>query len=667
MARRQFRASKAKRTESSGTAALGALLLLAGCSTGYSVVRVDPAVPLPFRAVYYSLPRGVLGAEATIKRTEIQPGRCAYRSELLGKLRIAEDDIADKPSIRYTIADVKLGDGRTEPDPEQLFAVRVDDERYFNHDQTFEWAEHGYLSTGSSASTSRVEDYVAKGMDTGSQIAGTVLKYWFGGAARETEAEAYCQLVANEILKVRAKRLNLLGGVGGAVLGANKETIGFIVAQLADAEAELMADFVGQKDVTTATIACEDVPPARFAGGNDKAQAPAANASALPAAPPDKYAADRRVGLFRISKYAGFTWLSRSCRTEKAFAAASTPDNVKQGMRAAVGTALAAEFRPVVAAWLADLPDDKTRQTLAVYFAVDNGRQIAEKLGATAVAWGRMPQQLEAWAIAVGGVDVTSDDVFKSAIDKAVDNASLEALRAAIDSAIAAGGKRPRAAGGSRADERADKGKPAKDAAAPAPAIATPDLSLLAAKLKAAMTLDALQRVAISPLTGDLYSLRVEAQVPELAERIAGSRKPPAASEHPDGLFYRFPASARVSLYVDERYPLAAAIKQIPQYGPVVQLPGAGTSAAPKQEVALYPELGALKKLSASTTSFNPDTLGKAGGLLNTAFDAAGQVQQANASRELDALKKETDLLTAKKALLDAKQALDKASSEPTD
>ncbi len=253
--------------------ALPIALLMASCGKQQVMTRADGFESGNVRNMhagfvetdfFYSLPRTVVSIDVEIKKTENTPGPYArYANRFLGL-----DDVILSPSETYEIKSLNINTF-TEPDPEQLYYVRLPED--IRHDAYLSLSEAG-LITG--ISRKKTTDFpgdayqFTKDFGKYDNISGfnyfmdinlmeridTIIHYVFEDTAVvqqqtfrrslvEKSTEHRAREVAEHILEIREKKFDLISGF--QEIPYTKDALDFMHAELSKLENDYLALFAG--------------------------------------------------------------------------------------------------------------------------------------------------------------------------------------------------------------------------------------------------------------------------------------------------------------------------------------------------------------------------------------------------------------------------------------
>lgn len=589
---------------------VSAALLSAGCGS-YSVYRVARLRPagqerLEFPAVFYALPRTVLTVEAKITRSTTSAAECAPFRDIARDLGLDESQLALAPRSEFRQHGLRIQE-RAEPDPDQIFAVRVDDDALRSRTQDISLSREGFLTQASVDTTSKIEDYVVQTLEIAADITGRALKL-FGaadGAGRERDAlRKRCVAYKQEMQQLQDRRRDLLLK---STTPLPADTMRLLLAQLDQRKNEILTHFTGTRTLETGTIRCEHTPAARYDDSG--------------AARPGFTARQQRP-LYAFSPAVGLSRIDGACTVTEELA----PD----------GAAYAGAWQRVIAARLgAQVRADKDRGRAELLRRCDEDLARAGGgdgvLGRVGAAWGReLARRLEP-QIAAGQLDG-----LVTGLSGAVHALAIPALPE-LQPAAASAAPRP---AGEAAPTTTTTSTDRCDAAALR--------AMLEGLDRGGLHLELARATEGSPVSLFLDVEEPEGQLPAVVARWQRAPRGEA------GFFYRVPGSALVSVGSDARQPLLRTRRPIPQLGVVTALAGPGDvrSLAARYELALFPTLGALQTFGAKTQALRlGDAAAAASKVGGAALDWAGQ--RADPAKELDDLVRQRMLLEEKQKIRD--------------
>lgn len=279
-----------------------ALLMSAGCSTGFKVYPADKA-PEGQRYLYYTLPRTVLVVTVPVTKTTLAPGDCSAErlaeelaasspagfgappaGDIAGKKpkgdaaaaapapakpdasaarQRAEQMLREagiKPFDPNDASDISIGEiglaSYAEPDPSHIYAIGLGSGFLASTRYSFEFSPQGVLGSTSRQSRSLIFDYGAAVVSAVSSVAGPLIG--FGGSA---PAVGSCQGVLDELRNVRSARRAVVEGKGNTQ-GLSKEALELLLAEQRAMEAGLVARFSGRPTAVRGSVICEHTPGA---------------------------------------------------------------------------------------------------------------------------------------------------------------------------------------------------------------------------------------------------------------------------------------------------------------------------------------------------------------------------------------------------------------------
>ena len=129
------------------------------CVAKNVVVKVKPSerTNIKKEGVFYALPRTVIKVEVPVIKTKETPGKF----EKFAKCFFPEDEEAKKiiheKKTTYDLDDPVIG-SRSEPDPEEVYMVKIKGNYLEDKAITMEWTENGVMTKGSTETTNRTID-----------------------------------------------------------------------------------------------------------------------------------------------------------------------------------------------------------------------------------------------------------------------------------------------------------------------------------------------------------------------------------------------------------------------------------------------------------------------------------------------------------------------------
>lgn len=156
-------------------------LALVGCATTHKVYHIDHPKSDEVRGVHYTLPRAVVTLDVPIKKTVFKPGRFA---------RFAEETLGIKAKTKgsesHSLSGLPTIGQRTEPDPEEIYVVQVKGGPFQNRELELDLTEQGILTRAKAVTTATGLDFAISTLGTAAGIAGRVISP--GGAATQDAA-----------------------------------------------------------------------------------------------------------------------------------------------------------------------------------------------------------------------------------------------------------------------------------------------------------------------------------------------------------------------------------------------------------------------------------------------------------------------------------------------
>lgn len=624
-----------------------------GCAHMPSVVRVDGTeTRLDKNHLFYALPRTVVTAEIPITKRIVAPGRCApYKHVAWIGLGVPASQIPDLVGVSFEQGKIVLG-SRTEPDPEQVFAIETGSKAFQNRSQTLEFSEQGFLLGGTSESQSQVATMAVQTLSTAATLAAKVIPMGAGADTRlmvkdkevEDEEEAVCMEIAGAIQGIREKRTSLIEGASG-LLSPSKDAVEFMVGALNAEEARLLQNFTGTVRTVSATISCAFVPGSRF------------SPMSLPI---PNFMSEPRVPLYSFSAFLGLSNVADElCSVPPEFLMAENHKSVKTAVLQSLALALEDNLEAVLMPLRAEI-DSRIAGTPYVQFRRALAKNIAGKIGspmASAVA-----ERFLATAPSRTGGDTAQGDSGKQAA------ADAEMVRRTLIGAYNPEELRQTVA-------TVLEGLIGKPSSTPSQPPSRPKLrerlsTAILDSLKLEETTKGAVQAAIGAFTnekGDVAAvpvrLRVEVIDSGFAQRVADRQRDPLSENkfRSAGYHYRIPAAAKVWIQVDgaER---AARRQLVAQFGVVTALPAGEdfSSVHQKYSASFHSETGALKTFNSTATGIEPSVLTGVGSAAGTLLDAVAAKRKAEAESEdeLAQLKRARALLEETKAIRDLEKEL---------
>ncbi|MCS6912104.1 MAG: DUF4831 family protein [Myxococcales bacterium] len=618
-----------------------AATLVGGCAS-YSVYRVprtrpEGAVRLPFPAVFYALPRAVLTVEVHITRTTTRPGECARFRDLAREMGIPDSALVSAPRVEYSQSGFHIGE-RLEPDPDQVFAIRIDDEALRNRTQDIELSQQGFLTRTEVETTSKVEDFVTQTLEATADIVGRVFRVFGAGEERGRPEDALrrrCAEYKQEYMSYQRRRRELLTPVASGP-PPPADTLRLVLAQIEQREAYLRSRFTGTQSVDSAPLRCEYTPESRYGTGTTQ----------LATFRPLVHKA-----LYRFSPATGLSQVDPSCTVGPELA----PDQGayiaawRRVLQARLEAHLAAE--PGRAELLRRCDEDLLRAgaaegfiaRLALQWAQELARSLSAPLGA-----GHTEAVLSGLAAAVRALEPPAlvpppgQALAESAREPAGAPKNLPPLRGVT------GARVPQA--------------PAVEAPRPLQCDGEAMRAMVGGLDWKALTLELARAVEGTPISLWVRVEDPDGQLPAVA--ATWQRWPHTRA----GFFYRIPGTAVVTLGHEERWPLVRTRRLVPQLGVVTALAGPGDvrSLAARYALELHPSLGALRRFGSQTKALSA---GAAAAVKRAGAELLGGLQErreAEQNRELQELVRERTLLEEKKKIRALRMELDRPVPTPT-
>jgi hypothetical protein len=283
-----------------------AIALISACAAPHRVVRVtahDAAERAKFGndVVFYALPRTIIGTNAQVVRRTLTPGRCGDQTALAKQLDLDEKALlrsSEKSVFRYELMSITLTP-RSEPDPDQIFAVEIGPKFLQRRSQLLELSDRGLISANMSEAASQGTEVAVGVLELGASIAG---KVFFAG-----ESVEFCKEVVARAVRLKKELQDLERGAidDRPYLYQSKDVLELILAKIREQRAADLAEFTGIPGPTLAgTVQCDWIPPQRFEGRDG--------------ARPEFHEVDDRV-LFRLSSTRGVLEAGAFCRVPVGF------------------------------------------------------------------------------------------------------------------------------------------------------------------------------------------------------------------------------------------------------------------------------------------------------------------------------------------------------------
>ncbi|WP_437899283.1 DUF4831 family protein [Sorangium sp. So ce124] len=287
-------------------AALACIHTIAGCTHGYRVHHVTPTSgQLGAPSVLYALPRTIITVTIPVTRTETEASPSCARKELAKELQarwgrkhpeaqqappaqpgkkpaaapapepkpspeefdkeadaiIASVTGAPPPTAGSNNILIELGAPaltvRQEVDPEQIYAIELNEHFMTASKRGIELSEQGFLASSSLESTNKALDVSLKVIGGAVDIASKAVL--FGGKAADDAGR--CERTADDIKRLREARFAIVKGQG-QTNGSPKDALEFLLNELRAQEKLLLAEFTGKQTVKQSTVTCDMAPSA---------------------------------------------------------------------------------------------------------------------------------------------------------------------------------------------------------------------------------------------------------------------------------------------------------------------------------------------------------------------------------------------------------------------
>lgn len=589
------------------------LCLLAGCTSTYTVRKLEPraaGTKVPEHAVYYSLPRSVITIDVPIIKTTTTPGPCANRQELLDKLGVK--NVARVTTVSFKHGDFVVG-SRTEPDPDQIYAVHLIGPWFQKRQQELKLSEAGLIQSALADTKNEGINFAVKTFGTVAGLAGKLL----GAGALDVTPDGTpvppdpCRDLADLILGLRGNRVNFVSGAGASYPDGGAEALKTLLQGAETVEGQLLGNFTGVREVTTGAIRCEYrpgstryVPDANSPGGIKKDLQ-----NAEPAAP-----------LYALVSQLGVTGINGRCTVPRLFMA---PTGVQAGEAAIALTlapilakdfeknlAFSKEEQEVLDAYLHDKKQSQTSLTSAIAEAL--AADMAKRQGGSFTLGSGAQGAVDLAILASGNADALA----QNAVAQVLPGASAAKARGVLKAQVAA---------------RLGS------------ALAQPEVK------------NGLDRTAPVPI-----ELKVEPSAADLDETIARGQRTPGGKE---GFFYRVPGAARITITEGKEVKAEKPRQLVPQFGVVAALPGGedlNSSLSAKYQALFYSDSGALQQVNTDQTPVDASTVSDVGTAIGGLIDAreARKTAEETAADELTQLERRKKILEAEKAIRDLEIAL---------
>ena len=232
-----------------------AFLLLVGCASAFDVYRVQKpcdgcSKTFGKEALFYALPQTIVTVDAVVDKRVVTDGACKGELALLG---------ADAEALvsRSKLGAVAIG-SRAEPDPTQIFAIKLSHKWYQKLTSSFSLSETGLLTAAELAVENQAVDFAVTTLKTAVGLA--VKTGTFGGKVPNALTKTDCQKKKDEIDRLRGIRAKLTEGTQTPNFPPDGAALALMLDKLTEREKALVADFIGSAELTTGTVHCEVSP-----------------------------------------------------------------------------------------------------------------------------------------------------------------------------------------------------------------------------------------------------------------------------------------------------------------------------------------------------------------------------------------------------------------------
>ena len=144
---------------------------------------------------------------------------------------------------------------RQEADPDQMFAIEINDAVLRSNKRTFDFNEQGFLTAASLESSNKAVDVGIKTLEVAASIVGK----FFGFGGKGGASRGRCLDLADKIHDIRRYRLEVVRGPATAG-GMPKDTMELLLKEFDAQEKTLRDAFTGAKKEEQSTIVCEVFP-----------------------------------------------------------------------------------------------------------------------------------------------------------------------------------------------------------------------------------------------------------------------------------------------------------------------------------------------------------------------------------------------------------------------
>jgi hypothetical protein len=161
-----------------------------------------------------------------------------------------------KDAVDFTIGAVSLT-ARTEPDPDQVYAIALHSGFLSSTSYAFEFSDQGVLGTATRSSQSLVADYASKTITAVTAAAAAMPG--FGGAALSAPGPGPCQRALLELDSLRSARRALVEGKA-STQGLSKEALEVLLGELSVIERDYVSRFAGKPTSVEGAVVCDYTP-----------------------------------------------------------------------------------------------------------------------------------------------------------------------------------------------------------------------------------------------------------------------------------------------------------------------------------------------------------------------------------------------------------------------
>jgi Domain of unknown function (DUF4831) len=241
--------------------ALLLVLLAAGCTRSFQVYDAKQ-LKTGRDYLFYALPRNVVVVDVPVRR--IDQKKDAPCKDDSANLQLLGLDPPPRTDTKKFVALAPTVATRSEPDPDQIYAIDLRFRPFANTSGAFEMSDNGVLTTETVSQEDKSLDTVLSVVKLG-VAAATGLPTNLGaksstaaavGAGGQPVPPSFCSQVASDIREIRAQRTKVLAN-SIAREGATKEYTDYVLGQLDTMEGALIANFSGETQARVATVHCE--------------------------------------------------------------------------------------------------------------------------------------------------------------------------------------------------------------------------------------------------------------------------------------------------------------------------------------------------------------------------------------------------------------------------